>query len=108
MAGLAAVAKRRMGKGQIILLGTMPVPGALAKLLLSVTSQAGIAPAAEASANLLVVPREGKSGKGLIAVELQNQPASLTLPQDATDLLTRKKHSGKVSVPAYGVMVLKF
>jgi beta-galactosidase GanA len=107
MTGLAAVARKKMGKGQIVVLGTLPVAGALQRLMLKLCADAGVRPAAEASPNLLVVPREGKAARGMVVVELQNQPASIELPQPATDLLTKKKHTGKVDVPPYGVMVLK-
>jgi beta-galactosidase GanA len=108
MTGLAAVVGRKMGKGRIVLLGTMPQPCALAKAVLDIAGQAGVAPVAEASPNLLVVPREGKAGEGWVVVELQRQSGSLTLPRPATDLLTRRKLSGKIEIPPYGVMVLKF
>jgi beta-galactosidase GanA len=86
----------------------MPQPCALAKAVLDIAGQAGVAPVAEASPNLLVVPREGKAGEGWVVVELQRQSGSLTLPRPATDLLTRRKLSGKIEIPPYGVMVLKF
>ena len=106
--GLAAALRRKVGKGQIILLGTMPGREHLKKLLLSVCSQAGIEPAAQASPNLLVVPRKGKAAEGLIAVEHGNCPASLTLTRPATDLLTGRKYTGNVEIQPYGVMVLKY
>jgi beta-galactosidase GanA len=106
--GLAAVLRKKVGKGQIILLGTMPKQEDLKKLMLSVCGQAGIEPAAEASSNLLVVPRKGKAGEGLIAVEFENRSAALTLARGAVDLLTGKKHNGKVKIQPYGVMVLKY
>ena len=106
--GLAAVVRKKFGKGQIILLGTMPREEDMKKLLLSVCKEAGIKPAAQASSNLLVVHRNGKAGEGLIVVEFENRPASLTLTQSATDLLTGRKHKGKIEVPPYGVMVLKY
>jgi beta-galactosidase GanA len=106
--GLAAVLRKKVGKGQIILLGTMPRHEDLKKLLLSECGQAGIGPVAEASSNLLVVPRKGKAGEGLIAVEFENRPASLTLTRPAVDLLTGRKHNEKVKIQSYGVMVLKY
>jgi beta-galactosidase GanA len=108
MKGLAAVARRKVGKGQVVLLGTLPTPEDLQRLLLSLGKDAGVLPVAEASPNLLVVPREGEAGQGLIVVELENAPATLTLPRAATDLLTGTRYSGKIDVKPYGVMVLKY
>jgi len=107
--GLAAAVRQKMGKGEIIILGTMPKPEDLKKLLLSVCKKAEIEPAAQASSNLLVVPRKGKAGEGLIAVEFENSPASLTLSRPAVDLLTGRKYNGKkIEIQSYGVMVLKY
>ena len=105
--GLSAITQSRLGKGQIIILGTMPEPAVLQKLFLHAAVQAGITPVAKASANLMVVPREGSGGRGLMAVELENKPATMELPLPMTDLLTDKKLSGKVELPPYGVLVLK-
>ena len=108
IAGLAAVTRRKMGKGQIIALGTLPTQEDFAKLVTMICSEAGIAPVAEASENLLVVPRSGAAGSGMVLVEYDNQPASITLNQEATNILTGEKLSGKIEVKPYGVMALRF
>jgi beta-galactosidase GanA len=107
LAGLAAITRRRMGKGQVIVLGTMPPPAELLRLLGQVTDAAGIAPVAQASANLLVAPRAGAAGEGLVVVEFENRSGSLTLDRPRTDLLTGQPHAGAVTVPPYGVLVLR-
>ncbi len=105
-AGLAAATRSTLGTGQIILLGTRPDDATLARLVRDACADAGIAPA-DASPNLLVVPRAGAGGTGLVVVELENQPATLTLAKPAVDLLTGQRHDGPVEVGAYGVMVLR-
>jgi beta-galactosidase GanA len=107
MKGLAAVVERRIGKGRIIVLGTQLSPGDYKALLLVLAAAAGVRPAAEASPNLLVVPRAGKAGRGRVAVETANQPATLKLEHPALDLLTGRLHKDAVSIPPYGVVVLK-
>lgn len=106
--GLAAVVQRNIGKGRIVLLGTMPEAGALQKLLISITSQAGIAPAAKADSNLLVVPRKGKAGEGAVVIELENRKGSMVLPKPATELLGGNRLSGEICVRPYGVLVLQY
>jgi beta-galactosidase GanA len=101
--GLAAITATKLGKGRIIVLGTLPPGEVLAELVRS----AGIRSAAAASSNVLVVPRSGDGREGLVILELHNQPATVTLPGPMTDLLTGKKHQGQVAVQPYGVMVLK-
>ncbi len=105
--GLAAVTTKKLGKGRIIVLGTLPTPEDLKSVLLTIAQEAGVSPVADATGNLMVVPREGKAGKGMILVEMLNQTASITLREPVTDLLTGKTHSGMVDVPPYGVLVLK-
>lgn len=105
--GLAAVTRRRLGKGQIILLGTMPSVEDLQRLLLEIAGEAGVKPVAEASPNVLAVPRAGKAGKGMVVIEYEHKAGSLTLPRPMTDLLTGKRHSGVVELAPYSVMVLK-
>jgi beta-galactosidase len=106
--GRAAIIKKKLGKGQIILLGTMPEKESLKKLLLSVCGQAGIVPVVQSSENLLAVPRKGKTQEGIIAVEFENRPATLKIDRPAEDLLTGKKYKGKVEVEPYGVVVLQY
>jgi len=106
-AGLAAATRRRMGKGAVILLGTVPEPRHVVELVRMVAGDSGVAPVADASENLVVVPREGTDGKGLVIVEIENRPAHLALPARMTDLLTGKQHTGETEVAPYSVMVLK-
>lgn len=106
--GMAAAVRARLGKGRVILLGTLPDADGMQRLLLRTAAEAGVHPAAQASSNVLVVPREGPAGRGLAVLELQNRPGTVTLPEPATDLLTGQRHSGEVPVPPYGVMVLQY
>lgn len=106
--GLAAVTSNKMGKGRVIVLGTLPLADDLKWLMVSAAAQAGILPVAEASENLLVIPRKGETGEGIIVMEYENRPASFVLPCEAVDLLTGRKHSGTVDIPPYSVMVFKY
>jgi len=101
-AGLAAVTRSKLGNGQVILLGTMPQPDHLTALLISL----GAVPVADASPNLLVVPREGDTA-GLVAVELEGRPATLTLPSPMRDVLSGDTRSGALALRPYAVVVLE-
>jgi len=108
MKGLAAVVTRKVGRGRIVLMGTMPEPEALSGFLLRTAAEAGVTVPAMGSPHLLVVPRDGKAGKGLVAVELEGKTASLTLAVKARDLVSgRDLPAGVVELPPYGVLVLQ-
>jgi len=107
-AGLAAATIRPMGKGRVIVLGTLPTQEDLLRMLGPIAADAGVTPVADASENLLVVPRSGPAGQGLILVEFENRPARIALTRQATDLLTGRVESGEVEIPPYGVKVLKY
>ncbi len=107
MKGLAAIVERKIGKGRLILLGTQPGPKEYVKLLAYAGGAAKVKPAAEASPNLLVVPRAGKAGRGCVAVETSHQPATLKLARPAVDLLTGRTHKESIAIPPYGVAVLR-
>ncbi len=104
--GMAAVTETAIGKGRLVLLGTLPPPDALQRLLLDKAAEQGIGPVSQATANVLVVPRSGSAGTGAVVVELEHQPGTFTLDAPARDLLTGKTCSGTVPVAPYEVLVL--
>jgi beta-galactosidase len=106
LSGLAAVAHRKMGKGQIVVLGTVPKPEDLQKLLISLGAWVEVMPVSNASPNLLVVPREGEGGRGLVVIELEYMHGSIRLDRAMVDILTGKEYNGEFEVEPYSVMVL--
>ncbi|MBN2308909.1 MAG: beta-galactosidase [Candidatus Hydrogenedentes bacterium] len=104
--GLAAATETPVGDGRIVLLGTLPGPDDLGRLLLKCADASGIAPA-EASANVLLVPRMGQAGVGFVALERENRPGTLKLTRPATDLLTGRQCRGEIAVSPYEVLVLQ-
>jgi beta-galactosidase GanA len=108
LSGLSGITRRRVGKGQIVVLGTLPTPEDLSALLCRLANDSGVSPAAQASPSLLVVPRAGSAGSGVVVVELEHQPATLHLVHPATDLLSNQVYVGDLSIEPYGVRVLRF
>jgi beta-galactosidase len=106
--GLAAATVHTMGKGKVILLGTAPTPERLTQIIGRFAPEVDVMPVAEASENLLVVPRAGEGGDGAILVELDNQPATWTVPRSGTNLLTGEAVAGTLELPAYGVAVVRY
>lgn len=106
--GLAAVTNRKVGDGQIVCFGTMPTSEDIKNVIVSIASNENVYFAPEATSNLLVIPREGPAGKGIIVIELENRPGSVVLHQTAKELLTGETRSGMIDVDPYDVMVFQF
>ena len=98
-AGMPAITERRLGKGRVIVLGGVPSPEALLRLV-------GLAPVAQADENIVLVERSGKCG-GIIALETQGVAGTVTLGGEYTDLLSGKKFSGETQLAPYSVLVLQ-
>ena len=97
--GFAAVTERRLGAGRVILLGTLPDASAIRRLT-------GLPPIAEASENVDLTERSGARA-GLIAIETENRPGTLTLPGRYHERIGDRRLSGTVSIRPYEVLVLE-
>ena len=114
MTGLAAVVEKTIGKGKIILLGTVLQESFL--LRLTGTDRSGQFPAAEtereitASKNVLAVPRvdENEIPAGVILAEYSGQRGSVVLAREAEELRSGEKFSGRIELAPYTVMVLSY
>ncbi len=96
--GLSVVAQRKVGKGKVILLGSVVSHDDLRRLV-------GFKPIAEASDNLSLVERSG-AAEGIIAVETDNRDGYIVLDGTYTNLLDGKTYCGKVEMKPYQVCVL--
>ncbi len=97
--GYTAIASRKVGKGRVILLGTMPT----SKVLRSLVALPAIA---EASDNVRLVARSG-AAEGIIALETENRSGYVALDGEYRDLIGGGTLCGRIEVPAYGVLVLQ-
>ena len=106
--GRAAITSSPYGKGRIVMLGFIPTPEALAKILTEVCATVGITPFIEADENLTVIERAGKFD-ALMVIEREYKDAKLKVPYDCTDLLDGKTYrkGETVFVERYGVKLLK-
>ena len=97
--GLPAVTCNRVGKGRVIVLGSVPSPEALLRLI-------GKEAVADASDNVALVARSGAEN-GIIAVETEGKEGILTLHGVYTELLGERACTGTVALKPYEVLVLK-
>ncbi|MCM1219352.1 MAG: beta-galactosidase [Lachnospiraceae bacterium] len=98
-APLSMITERNIGKGKVILVGSVISHGDLLRLV-------NRAPIAEASDNVILTERSGKES-GIIAVEVENESGYLVLNGEYTDLISGKVLTGKIEVSPYEVLVLK-
>ena len=97
-AGMAAITRRQIGAGQLILLGSLPDAEGVRRLC-------GLPSILAASENLCVTAREGAIC-GITVAELENRTGEVTLPRPYRDLLTNRILNGTVTVAPYEVLVL--
>lgn len=107
LSSLPVITEHTLGKGKIVLLGTVPSREAM-DLLLQRYVPAACAVSPTACDHVLAVPRKGNDLSGLVLVEYRNQPGWIDLPGPAVDVLTGTKMEGRIQVPPYGVMVLRY
>jgi len=96
LAPLSVITERRIGKGKIILVGSVISHSDILKLI-------NIPPIAEASSNIILTERDC----GITAVETENKRGYVVLDGEYTEIITNKKLKGKTEVAPYGALVLK-
>jgi beta-galactosidase GanA len=97
--GYAVATEKKIGRGRVILLGSVLPHGELRRL-------AGIAPIAEASENVRLVERSGDEN-GLIALEVAAENGFLVLDGAYTDLISGQRLEGRVEMQPHRVLVLR-
>ncbi len=102
--GLAAATQRVMGRGRVVLLGTV-LPSSGWDLLLR---EFGVKPVATGYGRQIVAPREGDGRRGVVLVDLEGDGFTADLPAAGIDLLTGEARSGSVGVPGFGVQVIEY
>lgn len=98
-APLSVITERKVGKGRVILVGSVISRGDLLRLV-------NRRPIAEASENVILVERSGKEN-GIIAVETENKEGYIVLDVEYTEVITGRKLSGKYKIAPYEALVLK-
>ena len=104
--GKSLVMSFPVGRGRIILLGTIPSAQDLVRILKPALEEAGVK-LPRITGELSVSPRSGAAGSGLILVETGNKPASVDLEEPMTELLTGKSYLGHTELEPYSILVLK-
>ena len=104
--GKALVSLKPVGKGWVLLLGTLPSEKDMDRILRLVCEKSGVA-LPQVEGDVMVCPRRGESGEGLVLVEYGCGEAAVTLDAPMTDLLTGRRLQGKIHLKPYDVLVLQ-
>ncbi len=94
--GLSVIAQKQIGKGKIIIVGSVISGEDLVRLT-------GCVPILKASGNVELIARDD----AIIAIELENEQGTLELQGRYRDILTDEIHSGTTEFSPFSVMVLK-
>ncbi len=97
-APLSVITERKVGKGKVILVGSVIPCGDLLRLV-------GRKPIAKASENVILVERSGKAS-GIIVLETENKGGYVILEGEYTDLISGRRLSDRYDVSPYEVLVL--
>jgi beta-galactosidase GanA len=96
---LTAIARRKVGKGQVIILGSAIDKKSMLKLV-------NKAPTLEASENIDLTERSGEEN-GIIAIEIEGKDGYIVLEREYYDVLNEKTVSGRIDLKPYDACILK-
>ena len=97
--GLSVIAERQIGKGRVIILGSVPDSKTLLELV-------DIEPTAQASKNISLTERIGEK-RGIIAVEMENREGYIRTNGEYKELISGKIVTGQICIKPYQVLVLE-
>jgi len=103
--GKALLFRRRIGKGQVIVLGTLPSEQDAKRLLNSLLEETGI-PHFDIRGEVAAARRTGPGWEGITAAEYGGKGGSLALEGSYTDLITGKIQENSMIFAPYQVAVL--
>ena len=104
--GKSLVVRKKVGKGEIILVGSVPCEKDMKRLIDIAVSDSGVKKP-ETEGKLMVAERQGEAGNGMVIVEYGNTGGKIRLEQPMLNLISGKTLEGTVEVAPYEVMVLK-
>ncbi len=104
--GKAVVFRVKLGRGEIIVLGSMPSEEDMKKIISLAAADAGISPV-KISGGIAAVPRKGENTEGLILAEYKNEGGTCVLPYPMTELLSGRVLDGRITLKPYDILVLE-
>ena len=100
--GKSVIAETKVGKGRVIVLGTIPDNESLSRIIRMVCN-----PQFEHSPNVVTSLRRGEGIEGVIVAEFDGISGTITLEKEMTDILTGDTKQGVVELKPYELLVLQ-
>jgi beta-galactosidase GanA len=106
--GHPAVVRNRFGRGTVTTLGCMPDRQSYVRLVREILAEAGVAPVAEGSPRVQVVPRADASGRvsGYGLFNLAGERQSIRIGSFGMDVLSKRKAGPDIEMEPYGVALV--
>jgi len=105
LAGCALVFEKKLGKGAIVVLGTLPSPEDGKRLLMYALEKSGTS-RFSIEGKVAAAYREGEGLQGISAAEYGGKTGTLSLNGRYLDLLTGQSHADGVSLKPYQTVIL--
>lgn len=105
--GLGVVQHYRVGRGAVILLGTLPDYEDMRRLIRYACGEAGVPCDRTEGNSLLVADRRGESKRGVILVDIGGGGGVYHNHKPLHDILTGRGYDGDIAVSPYQVLVLE-
>ena len=111
--GLAFITEQQVGKGKVVMLGSMPAGESgnelMKKLIDNYIQEAKIVHRYDVTEGTLVVPRVGADFKIWIIINMDGRGGSVILPEEGRDLITGEKvGKGSLEVSKYQYRIIRF
>ena len=105
--GLSILQQYKVGKGTVIILGTLPDYDDMRKLITYACKKAEIPCNRTEGNSIMVTDRKGENKKGVILVDICGNGGIYRNNKPLCDILTGNKYYGDIKVEPYGVLVLE-
>lgn len=105
--GLSVIQQYQIGKGLVIILGTLPDYDDMRKLITHACAEAGIVCNRTQGNSLLVADRKGENQNGVILVDIGGKGGIYHNNKPLNDILTGKSYTDDITVEPYRVLVLE-
>ncbi|MBR5295579.1 MAG: beta-galactosidase [Clostridia bacterium] len=106
LCGKSLVFKKKVGKGQVIVLGARPCPEDLKKILSLALKESG-ASFFKIEGAVIASMREGEGMKGIALQEVDGKEGKIYFEGTMTDILTEKEYTGFMEVLPYQTAILE-